>query len=100
MLLYKCQMCGIECICNEESYTSKCDALAMEEVGKHEEYVGKRVKRGLFQSAVGQLVNADVNGALNIMRKVVGDSEYIMRIIDSGLLFRPLKFNNLYELSY
>ena len=99
MLLYKCQMCGIECICNEESYTSKCDALVMEEVGKHEEYVGKRVKRGLFQSAVGQLVNADVNGALNIMRKVVGDSESVTRIIDSGLLFRPLKFKNLYELS-
>ena len=100
MLLYKCQMCGIECMCSEESYTSKCDALAMEEVCKHEEYVGKRVKRGLFQSAVGQLVNADVNGALNIMRKVVGDSESVMRIIDSGLLFRPLKFNNLYELNY
>ena len=55
-------------------------------------------KRGLFQSSVGKLVNADVNGALNIMRKVVGDSEIVSRIINSGRLFRPLKFNNLYSL--
>ena len=99
LLRYKCQMCGINCICVEESYTSKCDALAIEELDKHEEYFGNRVKRGLYQSSVGKLVNADVNGALNIMRKVVGDSEYYTRIINSGLLFRPLKFKNLYELS-
>ena len=35
----------------------------------------KRVKRGLFQSSIGKLINADVNGSLNILRKVVGDSE-------------------------
>ena len=32
-----------------------------------------------------------------LMRKVVGDS-YIIKIIDSGLLFRPIKFNDLYSL--
>ena len=100
MLMYKCKMCGIDCVCNEESYTSKCDALAREEICKHDIYEGRRIRRGLFQSGVGKLINADVNGALNIMRKVVGDSELITRIIDSGLLFRPLKFNNLYDLSY
>ena len=37
---------------------------------KHKEYVGKRVKRGLFKSLTGRLINADLNGALNIGRKV------------------------------
>lgn len=92
---YKCEMCGINVIVNEESYTSKCDALALECIGKHEEYMGKRVKRGLYQSSTNRLINADVNGALNIMRKVVGDSEYITKIIDSGRLFRPIRVDIL-----
>lgn len=92
---YKCEMCGIKVIVNEESYTSKCDALALECIGKHDEYMGKRVKRGLYQSSTGRLINADVNGAINIMRKVVGDSEYVTRIIDSGRLFRPIRVNIL-----
>ena len=98
MLEYKCRMVGINVIKHEESYTSKCDGLCLEAIGRHETYLGKRKKRGLFQSSVGKLVNADVNGALNIMRKVVGDSEIVSRIINSGRLFRPLKFNNLYSL--
>ena len=98
MLEYKCRMVGINVIKHEESYTSKCDGLCLETIGRHETYLGKRKKRGLFQSSVGKLVNADVNGALNIMRKVVGDSEIVSRIINSGRLFRPLKFSNLYSL--
>ena len=98
MLEYKCRMVGINVTKHEESYTSKCDGLCLETIGRHETYLGKRKKRGLFQSSVGKLVNADVNGALNIMRKVVGDSKIISRIINSGRLFRPLKFNNLYSL--
>ena len=98
VLEYKCRMVGINVIKHEESYTSKCDGLCLETIGRHETYLGKRKKRGLFQSSVGKLVNADVNGALNIMRKVVGDSEIVSRIINSGRLFRPLKFNNLYSL--
>ena len=54
---------------NEESYTSKCDALALEEIRKHDKYKGKRIKRGLFKSSVGIVINADINGAINIMRK-------------------------------
>lgn len=80
-------------IINEESYTSKCDSLAFEQIGKHESYLGKRIKRGLFQSSTGKLINADVNGALNILRKVVGDSDYINQIIDSGWLFQPIRIN-------
>ena len=96
-LKYKCEMVGIMIIETEESYTSKCDALVLESIYKHDKYKGKRIKRGLFQSSVGKLINADVNGALNIMRKVVDDS-YTSKIIDSGLLFRPIKFNDLYSL--
>ena len=89
-------MCGINFIETEENYTSKCDAISNEELCKHDIYKGKRIKRGLFQSESGKLINADVNGAMNIMRKVVGDSEYVTRIIDSGWLFQPKKLNNLY----
>lgn len=96
-LKYKCESCGIYFIKNEESYTSKCDSIVLEKIGKHEKYSGKRIKRGLFQSASNKLINADVNGAMNIMRKVVGDS-YASKIINSGRLFLPIKFNNLYDL--
>ena len=90
---YKCQLVGIKVITNEESYTSKCDGLALEAIDKHETYAGKRTKRGLFQSSVGKLINADVNGALNILRKVIGDSVQITQIINSGWLFQPVRTN-------
>ena len=66
---YKAQLVGIQVVLQEESYTSKCSALDYESVEKHEEYLGKRVKRGLFRSASGKLVNADINGSCNILRK-------------------------------
>ena len=97
-LKYKCQLSGINLIETEESYTSKCDALSFEKIGKHENYSGKRVKRGLFQSGIKKLINADVNGSINIMRKVVDDS-YVNKIINRGLLFNPIKIKNLYDLN-
>lgn len=92
---YKCEMCGIKFSTTEESYTSKCDSLALEGLHKQEVYKGQRIKRGLFQSSVGKLLNADVNGALNIMRKVVDDS-FVRKIIDSGLLYRPIQIRNVF----
>ena len=97
-LKYKCELVGIKFIECEESYTSKCDALAFEPVKKHEVYLGKRIKRGLFQSSIGKLINADVNGALNILRKVINDS-FVRKIIDSGSLFLPVKIRTISELS-
>ena len=85
----KCQQYGIQYKAVNESYTSKCDALAFEPVKKHESYLGNRKKRGLFQSSMGILLNADVNGALNIIRKVSGDSQ-VNEIISSGLVNRPV----------
>ena len=92
-LQYKCEMVGIKFVRHEESYTSKCDALALEPVGKHEEYLGRRVKRGLFRSSTGKIINADQNGALNILRKVVGDSEFT-RIVGSGHSLCPIRHRN------
>jgi putative transposase len=95
-LNYKCKMIGINLIITEESYTSKIDHLANEPLGKQETYLGRRVSRGLFQSSIGKLINADVNGAMGIMRKVTNDS-YVNEIIGKGLLFNPykVKCNNL-----
>lgn len=87
---YKCKLVGISFYLSEESYTSKVDHLAFEELGKHDVYLGKRKKRGLFQSSVNKLINADINGTIGIGRKVFGDS-YVSRIIDSGLAFNPIK---------
>src|SRR6266704_340000 len=74
MLTYKAKLVGIQVILQEESHTSKCSFLDLEPICHHERYVGKRVKRGLFRSADGRRINADVNGSLNIMRKAIPDS--------------------------
>jgi len=79
---------GIKVVINEESYTSKCDALGLEEVKKHNTYFGKRIKRGLFSSSVNKLINADLNGAINIMRK------YFIRI---GYELFEITGHNLYN---
>jgi len=71
MLEYKCKLKGISTEKVEESYTSKCSFLDGEEMKHHEKYMGKRVKRGLFKSKTGKLINADLNGSYNIMRKVI-----------------------------
>ena len=100
---YKAQLAGIKVTIQEESYTSKCSALDLEAIAKHEDhaYAGKRIKRGLFVSELGFRINADVNGALNILRKVIGDSflstfiqnlKKVARLIpSSGYLCYPLK---------
>lgn len=69
MLEYKCRLEGINFYIVTEEYTSKCSFLDLEVIGKHNVYLGKRVHRGLFKSGGGRLINADVNGSLNILRK-------------------------------
>lgn len=70
-----CELYGIEFIEQEESYTSKASALDLDEIPVYGEKPegwepsGKRVKRGLYRSADGTVVNADCNGAYNIGRK-------------------------------
>lgn len=74
MISYKCELKGIKVITREESYTSKCSFLDNESIRKLKNYKGKRIKRGLFQSAKGTSYNADLNGALNILRKELPSS--------------------------
>ena len=74
----------------EEAYTSKCDSLGLETICKHENYTGKRIKRGLFRSVKG-LINADVNGAINIYRKFMGNKKIIVNEITGVNIFNPLK---------
>lgn len=71
MLKYKCEKYGINFIITEESYTSKCSFLDQESIKKHETYLGKRISRGVFKSSSGRLINADVNGSYNILRKAI-----------------------------
>lgn len=91
---YKAKLVGIDVKITEESYTSKVDHLAFETLEKHDIYLGKRKKRGLFQSSVNQLINADINGSIGIVRKVFGDSA-VQQIIGSGLAFNPIRVNVL-----
>lgn len=70
MLEYKCEDAGIQFEMTEESYTNKCSFLDQETMEHHENYLGRRIKRGMFRSAQGILINADINAAYNIMRKV------------------------------
>lgn len=53
----------------EESYTSKTDHLVVEDMCHKDNYLGKRIKRGLFKSSSGIVLNADINGAIGILRK-------------------------------
>jgi hypothetical protein len=64
--------------------------LNYEVMEKQDEYLWKRVYRGLFQS--DRLINADVNWAIWIMRKVSGDS-FIRRIASKGLVYNPVRVN-------
>ena len=75
-LQYKCKLEGINVILTEESYTSKCSFLDNEPLQKKDSYLGKRITRGLFKTSTNKLINADLNGSLNILRKVFGEFQY------------------------
>ena len=88
---YKSEEVGINCVTTEESYTSKIDHLANEEMKKQEVYSGKRVKRGLFRSSCGKVLNADINGAIGILRKVKAFSDVeLLNLRDRGDVVSPL----------
>jgi IS605 OrfB family transposase len=79
MIKYKAEENNIKVIENEESYTSKTDAVNWETVESHDNYSGKRGPRGLFRSAKKVLVNADVNGAINIARKALVGKQNMLK---------------------
>lgn len=75
-LNYLSEYYGIRLIKQEESYTSKASFFDRDDIpsftnsdDKEYAFSGKRIKRGLYKTSTGKLLNADVNGALNILKK-------------------------------
>lgn len=75
-LAYMCELNGIDYVEQEESYTSKASFWDKDDIPvynddnpKEYKFTGNRVHRGLYKTANGKTINADINGALNIMRK-------------------------------
>ncbi|BBM49366.1 RNA-guided endonuclease InsQ/TnpB family protein [Leptotrichia wadei] len=91
-LIYLCKLYGIEFKLQEESYTSKAsffdgDEIPIYDKENPQEYIfsGKRIKRGLYQTSKGKLINADCNGALNILRK--------SKVVDLSVLYNRGELN-------
>ena len=86
---YKAENVGIKVILTEESYTSGTSFLDSELPVKKFYNKKRRVHRGLFKSNNGKLINADVNGSLQIIRKVFSDAFKSQEIEDYG--FNPIR---------
>ena len=77
MLEYKARLAGINVIVQEESYTSRANFMGQDPIpvyGKTEKepmFTGKRIKRGLYKTSTGQLINSDINASYNILRKAI-----------------------------
>ena len=91
-LIYLCKLYGIEFKLQEESYTSKAsffdgDEIPIYDKENQKEYIfsGKRIKRGLYQTSKGYQLNADCNGALNILRK--------SKVVDLNVLYNRGELN-------
>jgi IS605 OrfB family transposase len=87
MISYKAALVGIQVILTEESYTSQSSILDNDPLPKYGDkkpkFNGKRVKRGLYLSAKGIKLNADVVGALNTIKKVIPE------VFDQGIKGLP-----------
>lgn len=91
-----CTRYGMNYIEQEESYTSKASFLDLDELPVFDAqtpysgtFSGKRIQRGLYRSKSGRLINADVNGAANILRKSKQNLNFERLCV--GLLDRPLR---------
>lgn len=96
-----CERYGLQYVEQEESYTSKSsfldnDKLPVYNADKPKEYKfsGKRIKRGLYSSKEGLILNADINGSANILRK--SNHNFSQERVARGLLLnRPLRLSSL-----
>lgn len=94
MISYKATLEGINVKIVEESYTSKCSFLDNERICKHESYKGRRTKRGLFKTSFGKIINADINGAFNIIRKSEKESfDVTMLPKGRGFWWNPVRIS-------
>ena len=96
---YKYEIPVIE---TEESYTSKASFLDLDEIPVYKKgedtkvtFSGTRVKRGLYKSKEGKIINADVNGSYNIIRKYLGDKVIDLKKIRYKKI-RKINFEDLY----
>lgn len=71
VITYKLEEKGVKVELEKESYTSKCSFLDNETIKRQDNYKGKRITRGLYKSSEGKLINADVNGSYNILKKYI-----------------------------
>lgn len=85
-LKYLCELNSIVFEKQEESYTSKASFWDRDDIPvynadnpKEYQFSGSRIHRGLYETAGGKTVNADVNGALNIMKK--------SNVVDMNILY-------------
>ena len=90
----------MQCIETEESYTSKASFLDLDELpvwnpekSYHKPFSGKRVHRGLYVTGCNIMLNADVNGACNILRKSKQNFDY--EKLCKGLLTDPVRIRLL-----
>lgn len=94
LIEYKAKLKGIHVHYQKEAYTSGCSALDLEPINKEFFNKSRRIKRGLFQSNSGILINADANGSLNILRLYTKD-RCIPKLIeiarDKGFVKSPIQ---------
>ena len=103
MLTYKAELVGIQVKVTEESYTSKASFLDFDELPAYEPkqtvqhtFSGKREKRGLYRASDGRSINADVNGAYNIIRKGMPDA-FAKGV--AGYVVHPLRIDRINQTS-
>jgi len=119
-LEYRCKMNNIKFVLQEESFTSKASFLDNdyilsykkdEKLGyvlrtindkielKKKHFAGKRIKRGLYKSKNGILINADMNGSLNILKKYLLNKEYkkIKQLNKGKVISRKISYEDLIE---
>jgi putative transposase len=106
MLKYKAELVGIKVIVTEESYTSKASLLDGDSIPVYDpkrkdqpKFSGKRIKRGLYRASDGRLINADINGAGNTIRKVAPNAWKLAEGVEDGkarfshaLVVHPVRF--------
>lgn len=107
-LQYKAALIGITVVLVEEMHTSKCSFLDDEPIEHHDQYVGqrgvynpetKKVMRGLFKTKEGNIINSDINGAYNILRKAFPEAIRANWIEGLGLVPYSLKLKELNQLN-
>lgn len=89
MIKYKAEDVGIKVITNNESYTSGCSFLDNEYIGKETYDKSRRIVRGLFKSNTEILINSDVNGGYNIIKKAFSEAFTVDEI--EGVHLHPIR---------